>query len=87
MKEKLVALEADPASISQDMFESKIHYENKITALEQKVAALKEELVQKDSLIEGKDIEIANLKINNPQLMSEYVKIPCIRFLYLKLYH
>ena len=45
MKEKLMALEADPASISQDMFESKIHYENKITALEKKVAALDEDPV------------------------------------------
>ena len=71
MQEKLMALQAEPDSISQDMFESKIHYENKISALEQKVAALEEDLAQKAAIIEGKDIEIANLKINNPQLMCQ----------------
>lgn len=67
-----MALEAEPdSSISQDMFQSKLHYENKISALEQKVVALEEELVQKDSIIEGKNVEIENLKINNPQLMCK----------------
>lgn len=71
MQEKLMALQAEPDSISQDMFESKIHYENKISAFEQKVAALEEDLAQKAAIIEGKDIEIANLKINNPQLTCQ----------------
>ena len=61
-----MALEAEPdSSISQDMFQSKLHYENKISALEQKVVALEEELVQKDSIIEGKNVSLASIWLSS----------------------